>query len=147
MEANLLTISLNLPAQSRRQSAYVVFLTLRRPVFLINSSLGHFSATFRGFNTTTQVLLLPKLRSNFAEFLHESYLEPLRLLASHTSVSLWYGHYWAMWHSIFLVSIAVIASPFSHGLHSDFGLSPFSPDFNGVCPWRSQLTASPTLAT
>ena len=147
MEADPLTISLNLPAQSRRQSAYVVFLTLRRPVFLINSSLAHFSAALRGFNTSTRALLIPKLRSKFAEFLHKSYLEPLRLLASHTSVSLWYRHYWTMCHSTFLVSLAVIASPISLGLHSDFGLGPFSPAFNDVYPWMRQLMPSPTLAT
>ena len=147
MEADPLTISLNLPAQSRRQTAYVVDLTLRSPVFLINSSLAHFSAALRGFNTTTRALLIPKLRSKFAEFLHKSYLEPLRLLASHTSVSLWYRLHWLMCHSTFLVSLAVIASPVSPGLHSNFGLGPFSPAFNVVCSWRSQLMASPTLAT
>jgi len=93
------------------------------------------------------VLLLPKLRSQFAEFLHESYLEPLRLLASHTSVSLWYGHHWAMCHGTFLVGLAVTAYQFSHRLHSCLGLSPFSPDVNAVCTWRCQLMASPVLAT
>jgi hypothetical protein len=144
--ANPLTISLNLPAQSRRQSAYVVFTTLRRPVFLVNSSLAHFSAASRGFNTPTQALLLPKLRSKFAEFLHESYLEPLRLLASHTSVSLWYGHHWAT-RDAFLVSLAVTASVVSPTLHWGFGLGPFSPGFNAVHPWRSQLMTSPAMAT
>ena len=147
MRADPLTVSLNLPAQSRRQTAYVVDLTLRSPVFLINSSLAHFSAALRGFNTSTRALLIPKLRSKFAEFLHKSYLEPLRLLASHTSVSLWYRHYWTMCHSTFLVSLAVIASGISLPSHSCFGLRLFSPIFNGVCTWRSQLMASPTLAT
>src|SRR5215510_12056770 len=40
-----LTTPLNLPALGRRQPPYVVFTTLRRPVFLVNSRLGHFSAT------------------------------------------------------------------------------------------------------
>ena len=40
-----LTAPLNLPALGRRQPPYVVFTTLRRPVFLVNSRLGHFSAT------------------------------------------------------------------------------------------------------
>src|SRR5687768_12739020 len=40
-----LTPPLNLPALGRRQPPYVVFTTLRRPVFLVNSRLGHFSAT------------------------------------------------------------------------------------------------------
>jgi len=146
LEADPLTNSLNLPAQSRRQTAYVVFQTLRSPVFLINSSRDHFYAAFQGFNTPTQALLLPKLRSKFAEFLHESYLEPLRLLASHTSVSLGYGHYWPTCRT-FLASLAVIASPISLGSHSCFGLGLFSPAFNGVYIWRRQLTPSPTLAT
>src|SRR5437899_12587654 len=42
-----LTTPLNLPALGRRQPPYVVFTTLRRPVFLVNSRLGHFSATTR----------------------------------------------------------------------------------------------------
>ncbi len=40
-----LTAPLNLPALGRRQPPYVVYATLRRPVFLVNSRLGHFSAT------------------------------------------------------------------------------------------------------
>src|SRR5216117_25527 len=40
-----LTTPLNLPALGRRQPPYVVFTTLRRPVFLLNSRLGQFSAT------------------------------------------------------------------------------------------------------
>ena len=40
-----LTPPLNLPALGRRQPPYVVLTTLRRPVFLVNSRLGHFSAT------------------------------------------------------------------------------------------------------
>src|SRR6476659_3350184 len=40
-----LTSPFNLPALGRRQPPYVVFTTLRRPVFLVNSRLGHFSAT------------------------------------------------------------------------------------------------------
>jgi hypothetical protein len=41
-----LTSPLNLPALGRRQPPYVVLTTLRRPVFLLNSRLGHFSATY-----------------------------------------------------------------------------------------------------
>src|SRR5215207_9493830 len=40
-----LTSPFNLPALGRRQPPYVVLTTLRRPVFLVNSRLGHFSAT------------------------------------------------------------------------------------------------------
>src|SRR5437016_1336526 len=45
LRACALTPPLNLPALGRRQPPYVVFTTLRRPVFLVNSRLGHFSAT------------------------------------------------------------------------------------------------------
>src|SRR4051812_2033030 len=63
-----LTPPLNLPALGRRQPPYVVFTTLRRPVFLVNSRLGHFSAT----HNCSWATLLPKLRVHFAEFLNES---------------------------------------------------------------------------
>ena len=42
--------------------------------------------------TPGEVLLLPKLRSYFAEFLNESSLERLRILSSSTCVGLRYGH-------------------------------------------------------
>src|SRR2546421_7071762 len=45
LRACALTPPLNLPALGRRQPPYVVFTTLRRPVFLVNSRLGHFTAT------------------------------------------------------------------------------------------------------
>jgi len=46
-----LTPPLNLPAPGRRQSLYVVLLTLQRPVFLVNSRLGHFSAASSCFSS------------------------------------------------------------------------------------------------
>ena len=39
-----MTHPLNLPAPGRCQSVYVVFTTSHRPVFLVNSRQGHFSA-------------------------------------------------------------------------------------------------------
>ena len=39
-----LTPPVNLPALGRRQSLYVVFATLQRPVFLVNSRQSHFTA-------------------------------------------------------------------------------------------------------
>ena len=91
-----LTSLLNLPAPGRRQSLYVVFTTLQRPVFLLNSRLGQLSATpFRygreGFHVQ-RVHLLPKLRWNFAEFLPEDSLTRLWILSSPTCVGLRYGH-------------------------------------------------------
>jgi hypothetical protein len=80
-----LTAPLNLPALGRRQPPYVVFTTLRRPVFLLNSRLGHFSAT------SCEATLLPKLRVHFAEFLNESSHKHLRILTPPTCVGLRYG--------------------------------------------------------
>ena len=39
-----------------------------------------------------EALFIPKLQSNFAEFLNESSLERLRILSSSTCVGLRYGH-------------------------------------------------------
>ena len=72
-----LTSPLNLPALGRRQPPYVVFTTLRRPVFLLNSRLRQFSATAFLVNAAT---LLPKLRVHFAEFLNEGSHKHLRIL-------------------------------------------------------------------
>ena len=55
-------------------------------MFLLNSRLGLFSAT------TSVALLLPKLRSHFAEFLNEGSLARLRFLTPPTCVGLRYGH-------------------------------------------------------
>jgi hypothetical protein len=49
-----LTLPLNLPAPGRRQSLYVVFLTLQRPVFLVNSRLGHFTAASSCFSRASR---------------------------------------------------------------------------------------------
>src|SRR5205085_10204599 len=82
-----LTAPLNLPALGRRQPPYVVFTTLRRPVFLLNSRLKHFSATVFLVNTA---ILLPKLRIHFAEFLNEGSHKHLRILIPPTCVGLRY---------------------------------------------------------
>ena len=43
--SELCTLPLNLPAPGRRQPLYISFRFSRRPVFLVNSRLGLFSAT------------------------------------------------------------------------------------------------------
>jgi hypothetical protein len=43
-----MTSPFNLPAPGRRQTLYVVLLTLQSPVFLLNSRLGLFSAASSG---------------------------------------------------------------------------------------------------
>ncbi len=88
-----LTTPLNLPALGRRQPPYVVFTTLRRPVFLLNSRLEHFSATVFLVNTA---ILLPKLRIHFAEFLNEGSHKHLRILILPTCVGLRYCQ-WSMY--------------------------------------------------
>ena len=91
-----LTSPLNLPAPGRRQTLYVVLLTLQSPVFLVNSRLGLVSATPFGSTREEHHLmranLLPKLRLQFAEFLNESSLTRLGMLSQSTCVGLRYGH-------------------------------------------------------
>jgi hypothetical protein len=59
-------------------------------VFLVNSRLGLFTAAPSGSGREglhpTGALLLPKLRSNFAEFLNEGYLDHLSILYLPTCV-------------------------------------------------------------
>ena len=52
-------------------------------MFLVNSRPGLFTAALNKF----RALLLPKLRSDFAEFLNEGSLERLRILSPPTCVS------------------------------------------------------------
>ena len=60
----------------------------QRPVFLLNSRLGLFTAAL----LANEAPLLPKLRGHFAEFLNESSPAHLRILSSPTCVGLRYGH-------------------------------------------------------
>ena len=66
-------------------------------MFLVNSRLGLVSATPSGSGRKvlhlTGALLLPKLRSHFAEFLNQSYLARLSILYLSTCVGLGYGHH------------------------------------------------------
>ena len=55
-------------------------------MFLLNSCLGRFSAA------ALTALLLPKLRSHFAEFLNNTSPAGLRILSSSTCVGLRYGY-------------------------------------------------------
>ena len=65
-------------------------------MFLVNSRLGLVSAAPSGFGREvlhpTGALLLPKLRSHFAEFLNQSYLARLSILYLSTCVGLGYGY-------------------------------------------------------
>ena len=68
------------------------------PVFLVNSRMGHFSAT-----TPSEVaILLPKLRMYFAEFLNADSSVRLRILSSPTCVGLRYGLHMPVLQRLFL---------------------------------------------
>ena len=83
-------------------------------MFLVNSRLGLVCATVsssgREVLHPTAVVLLPKLRTEFAEFLNQGSLDRLRILYVPTCVGLGYGH---LDHSLeaFLGSRGSLASP------------------------------------
>ena len=56
-------------------------------MFLVNSRLDLFTGTLK------KVLFLPKVQSQFAEFLRESYLAPLSLFNPLTCVGLRYRYF------------------------------------------------------
>jgi len=101
-----MTAPFNLPAPSRCQSVYFVFRTWHRPVFLVNSCLDLFTAapSCSGCEILHKrgALLIPKLRSQVAEFLNEGSLERLRILSSPTCVGLRYGHLDSSLQELFL---------------------------------------------
>jgi hypothetical protein len=88
-------------------------------VFLVNSRLGLVCATVSSsgckIRHPTAVVLLPKLRTQFAEFLNQGSLDRLRILYVSTCVGLGYGH---LDHSLeaFLGSIGSLASPRRFGI-------------------------------
>ena len=59
-------------------------------MFLLNSRRTRFTAAPSSLHSTG-ALLLPKLRSQFAEFLNKLSLERLWIFSSSTCVGLWYG--------------------------------------------------------
>ncbi len=83
-------------------------------MFLVNSRLGLVSATPSGFGREvlhpTGALLLPKLRSHFAEFLNQSFLARLSILYLFTCVGL---GYWCPRNLLeaFLDGMGSVASP------------------------------------
>src|SRR5690606_21567652 len=89
------TPSLNLPAPGRRHTLYVHLTCLQSAVFLLNSRGSRFTATPLGSRSKSYHLqrahLIPKLRCQFAEFLHPSSLKRLRILIPPTCVRLRYG--------------------------------------------------------
>ena len=89
-----LTPPLNLPAPGRRQTLYVVFDFAESCVFS-KQSLGPFLCDHRQLRgrtpTPSMAHLLPKLRCEFAEFLHRGSLKRLGILSPSTCVGLRYG--------------------------------------------------------
>src|SRR5207248_11708551 len=89
------TPSLNLPAPGRRHTLYVHLTCLQSAVFLLNSRSPRFIATASGSSSKclhpNAAHLIPKLRCQFAEFLHPSSLKRLRIFISPTCVRLRYG--------------------------------------------------------
>ena len=75
-------------------------------MFLVNSRLHLFTAapsrSGREGLHNNGALLIPKLRSEFAEFLNEGSLERLRILSSPTCVGLRYGHLASSLQELFL---------------------------------------------
>ena len=75
-------------------------------MFLVNSRLGHFSATSSKKNVLLsfppKATLLPKLRVHFAEFLNAGSLERLRILIPPTCVGFRYGPFQAPLRDYFL---------------------------------------------
>ena len=94
---------------------------LQSPVFLVNSRLGLFTAApFRSGREGLHVPrahLLPKLRCNFAEFLHKGSLKRLWILTSPTCVRLRYGHP-ELSLGVFLGSVGSTTSPHKTGSSS-----------------------------
>src|SRR5579864_4511181 len=80
-----LTSPFNLPAPGRRQPLYVVFDLAETCVFVKQSPYALHCGPL------AWALLLPKLRSQFAEFLNELSLERLWIFSSSTCVGLGYG--------------------------------------------------------
>ena len=83
-------------------------------MFLVNSRLGLVSATSSGSGRKvlhpTEVILIPKLRMEFAEFLNQGSLDRLRILYVPTCVGLGYGHLTSSLED-FLGSMGSLASP------------------------------------
>ena len=85
-------------------------------MFLVNSRFPQFCATSSSSGRVVLhpngVILLPKLRMNFAEFLNHSYLDRLGILYLPTCVGLGYGHRESSL-AAFLGSMESMTSPIS----------------------------------
>ena len=112
-------------------------------MFLVNSRLGLVCATAsssgREVLHPTAVVLLPKLRTQFAEFLNQGSLDRLRILYVPTCVGLGYGHLISSLE-VFLGSMGSLASPERLGIVSQ-GSRP--PGFT----WEIPLHTCPRTTT
>ena len=111
-------------------------------MFLVNSRLGLFTAApFRSSREGLHVMrahLLPKLRCNFAEFLHKGSLKRLWILTSPTCVRLRYGHP-KFSLEVFLGSVGSTTSPHMAGSSSHLRV-----DDPADLPTRSPYVLKPT---
>ena len=100
-------------------------------MFLVNSRLGQFTAAPSGSGREdlhpTGALLLPKLRSHFAEFLNEGYLDHLSILYLSTCVG-------------FGTGTRILPRGFSRG-HGVRDSPAFRPA--GIAPHRNELPDLP----
>jgi hypothetical protein len=118
-------------------------------VFLVNSRFPLFSATLsssvRGVRHSTGVLLIPKLRRYFAEFLNHSSPDRLGILYLSTCVGLGYGHP-ASSLGTFLDSIGSVTSPKRLGIASQTLRDPDLPRSHPTrLPQDNQRLGSPTF--
>jgi len=88
--------------------------TSHAPVFLVNSRFPQFAATSSSFGREVlhpdEVILLPKLRMNFTEFLNHSSPDRLGILYPPTCVGLGYGYRVSSLEA-FLGSMELMTSP------------------------------------
>ncbi len=107
-------------------------------MFLLNSRRTRFTAAPSSLHSTG-ALLIPKLRSQFAEFLNKLSLERLWIFSSSTCVGLWYGS-----HSLSLEDFlgSVKSAAFSHSAYCFASDCYVCPDF----PKQTSLHASNPIA-
>jgi hypothetical protein len=85
----MLTPYVDLPAQSRRQSLYIQLYLLAETCVFDKQSVEPLLCHF--FTEVKEALLIPKLRSQFAEFLYHSSLDHRWNIHPTYLCQFWYG--------------------------------------------------------
>src|SRR4029434_5795380 len=94
LQSRACTPSFNLPAPGRRHTLYVDFRLCRVLCFCYTVAATDFLQPFSAPPVPGHLImahLIPKLRCQFAEFLHPSSLKRLSIFSSPTCVGLRYG--------------------------------------------------------